>query len=212
MANPNYCTIYLVRHGESEGNLTQITQGQLDTALTQTGVIQARQLAQALKPIKFTAAYSSDLLRAYKTAEIIATERQLSVVTSKLIRERYFGRFQGRPWQYFQKQLDKLIQNKQELQCSWGNLLSQIDHTVETDDQIAARSLLFLRQIALAHLGQNILVVSHGGSIRAVLTHLGIFNEADFRLIRIENTAYIKLRSDGTDFFIDAIVGITKSS
>jgi broad specificity phosphatase PhoE len=203
----SYCTIYLVRHGETENNISHLIQGQRDSPLTVNGIQQAQDLATQLRSVHFSAIYSSDLLRAQKTAEYIAIDKQLTVTTTKLLRERYFGRFEGKPWQIFQQKLEKLLAENQAL-TGTKNLFHRIDPSVETDDAIAQRAIRFLRQVALVHPNQSILVVSHGGTMRAILLHLGVFAEKDLQAITIENTAYAVIRSDGTDFFIDQTVGI----
>ena len=47
-----YCTIYIVRHGETDQNLNHLIQGQTDNKLNDTGRLQARNLAQKMKDIK----------------------------------------------------------------------------------------------------------------------------------------------------------------
>ncbi|MBI2630816.1 histidine phosphatase family protein [Candidatus Nomurabacteria bacterium] len=56
----NYCTLYLVRHGETEWNVKKITQGQSESTLTENGIRQAEETAEKLKDIKFDAIFSSD--------------------------------------------------------------------------------------------------------------------------------------------------------
>ena len=75
----NLCTLYLVRHGETEWNKTGIVMGQLDSPLTEAGLGQAKTTAQELKGVNFDAIFSSDLHRAHKTAEIIKLERELVI-------------------------------------------------------------------------------------------------------------------------------------
>ena len=53
----NYCTLYLVRHGESEWNVTHITQGQSNSSLTETGIQQAKDVANEFKDIHFDAIF-----------------------------------------------------------------------------------------------------------------------------------------------------------
>jgi broad specificity phosphatase PhoE len=63
--------IYIVRHGETDGNRQGIIQGQLDVQLNATGLVQSEAVAKALQSIPFESAYSSDLLRATKVCVII---------------------------------------------------------------------------------------------------------------------------------------------
>jgi broad specificity phosphatase PhoE len=94
----NFCTIYLVRHGRTDWNEKGLIQGHTNIALNQEGKIQAENLARELKHIKFDKVFSSDLARAKQTAEIIALEHKLSVETSKALRERNFGKYEGKHW------------------------------------------------------------------------------------------------------------------
>ena len=65
--------IYLVRHGQDQDNANKILNGRRDTPLTEKGLEQAQELAEKIKEtgISFSAAYSSPLKRAYKTASTI---------------------------------------------------------------------------------------------------------------------------------------------
>ena len=75
----------------TEWNEIGLIQGHSDSPLTAQGITQAKELAKKLKNVKFDLIFSSDLLRAKRTAEIIALEHKLFVQTSKLLRERDFG-------------------------------------------------------------------------------------------------------------------------
>ena len=83
--------IYLIRHGESVGNLHRICLGHTDLDLTDLGHEQAKKTAEALADVDFDAVYSSDLIRAVHTAEPHALKRAKSVEKSELFRELYFG-------------------------------------------------------------------------------------------------------------------------
>lgn len=82
----------------------------------------------------------------------------------------------------------------------------------ETESQLISRVITFLREIAVLHIGQQVLVTTHGGVLRGLLVHLGYgtFEDLSFQKIKIKNTAYIKLRADGSDFFIEEVNGIEK--
>ena len=71
MEENNHCTLYIVRHGETEWNKNHTIMGQLDSPLTPLGVKQVTTTAEALKHVHFDAIFSSDSPRAQRTAEII---------------------------------------------------------------------------------------------------------------------------------------------
>ena len=84
-------TLYLVRHGETKDNIAKIPQGQREGELTPVGIVQMEQLAVALSGIHFDAIISSDLRRAYDSAQILGRHLNLSVQTNTLLRERDWG-------------------------------------------------------------------------------------------------------------------------
>ncbi|KAF8205630.1 histidine phosphatase superfamily [Mycena galopus ATCC 62051] len=91
-----FAKIYVVRHGETQANKDSVIQGQLDTELNETGVEQARRVADALRSVHFDAAYSSDLARALKTAQIILGHRtDIEIRREEALRERFLGDMQG---------------------------------------------------------------------------------------------------------------------
>lgn len=201
----NYCHLYLVRHGQTDWNLKRMIQGHTDIPLNKTGEKQAEELAQNLREIKFAASFSSDLLRAKRTAEIIAQEKKIAVQTTKALRERYSGVFQGRNWEKdkeYRQAIDK-----------WAAMSSKerrkhnISFAAEDNDELMRRFIPFLREIAVAYSGKNVLVVTHAGPIRIFLTKI---LEKVLPHGSINNTAYIRIDSDGVDFFLKETYGIKK--
>jgi len=191
--NPSYCTIYLTRHGETEWNEKKLVQGQTDIPLNKKGEVQAKELGEKFKGINFEAVFSSDLIRAKRTAEIMMLEKKLAVVTTKALRERLFGRFEGMHLNEMRKILGELLTIPKELQTK----LSLSD--TENDEEIVARLNPFLREVAIAYPGKNILMVSHGGLMRAFLSHLA-YKIPEYSEIPMKNTGYIIIESDGIDF------------
>lgn len=190
-----YCTIYLVRHGETEWNVKKLIQGQTDIPLNKKGEKQAKELAEKLRHIKFDAVFSSDLVRAKKTAEIISLEKKLAVITTKALRERLFDRFEGKHLSQLRKILGELILLPKEKQKK----LELND--VENDEQLTNRFIPFIREVAVAYQGKNVLVVSHGGLIRAFLSHIG-FKMPEYSEKPMKNAGYLKIESDGVEFDI----------
>jgi broad specificity phosphatase PhoE len=207
----DYCTIYLARHGETDWNNEQRIQGHTDIALNQKGITQAQELAQHLKEIHFDAAFSSDLLRAKRTAEIIAEERKLVITTTALLREQCFGEFEGILIDEYRErakaQLDKLAALKKDQE----KMNFKINETAESRSESASRALLFIREISIAYSNMTILMVCHGALMRNILMTLGVdtYANLDYGKVEIGNTAYIKMRCDGVDFFVDVVHKIT---
>ena len=150
-------TIVLVRHGETDWNAERRVQGHTDRPLNETGRAQARALADQLAREQFDAVYSSDLLRAYETARIVAERLGLAVATLRELREKDFGSWEGLT--------DTVILERfpDARSGAWGD--------GETAEELGMRVLDALRRIAAAHPGRRVLVVTHGGPVRAVLGH-----------------------------------------
>jgi len=196
-------TVYIVRHGETEWNFKKLIQGQSDSPLTKEGVKQAKKLSKKLIKVKFDLVFSSDLLRAKRTAEIIIAEQKLEIATSKLLRERRFGKLEGKPVQTLRAFDDLFAKLKHEEIYSYKSFPD-----VESDEEIVTRLITFLREAAITHAGKKILVVTHGGVMRAFLIKLGVSDYKD--PVWVGNAGYIKLETDGVDFYVLEVDGIEK--
>lgn len=201
----NYCTFYIVRHGQTQWNVKGIIQGQSNSSdLTDKGKEQAKQLDEYLRHVHFDAIFSSDLSRARNTAEIIALGRKLAVETTKALRERKFGRFEG-------KLRAELLQFEQSFHKMENNQKFRYKPypDVESDEEVASRFITFLREVAVAYPKKNVLIVTHGAMMRTLLFHLGgLAYKKSYD--SIGNAALIKLDSDGVDFFVKETRGINK--
>jgi len=213
----NYCTIYILRHGETEWNVKKIIQGHTDSALTKEGKKQAKQAAKRLRHIKFNAIFSSDLIRAKHTAEIVAIEHKLAVTTHKALRERNFGKFEGKHVSKLGEELKDLLDklNKLGYQAKYSY---KFPHGIETIESAVTRFITLLREIAVAYPKKTVLVVTHGGLMRHFLVHLGFATDKELSITltgkvvksSIGNTAHIKILCDGVDFFIKEAFRIKK--
>ena len=200
-------TIYIVRHGESVWNVQKILQGQSNSSLTRKGEQQAQNLAAKLRTVHFDAIFSSDSTRAHKTAEIIAAERKLAVRTTELLRERFFSIYEGRNY-HEDEELKKVFQLYNEASAEEKRTMKH--GGIESDDEIISRFIIILREIAVLYPGRTILAVSHSGIMRQFLNYLGYLTHEEMRWTAIVNTAYIKVETDGVDFFIKEVYGVTK--
>lgn len=204
-------TFYIVRHGQSTGNIDNIIQGHLDHPLSEFGGKQARKRAKSFSHMKFDLAFSSDLLRARQTAEIIVLEHKLVVSTTHVLRERYYGKFQGLSFSSLPAPIKKLFDRWQSLSSrEW--LTHRIDETVETGEEMLDRFMRFIRELAAVNSAKNILIVCHGDLIRTLLVHLQWGEAKDLSCRAIKNTAYIVLQSNGVDFVVKETQGIDKKS
>jgi uncharacterized phosphatase len=147
--------IILARHGETDWNLEYRYQGHSDTPLNEMGRSQARELAEQLAGEPIAAVYSSDLVRAHEPARILAGRLGLGVTAVPGLRERSFGSWEG-------------LRHEEVVHRFPG---SRESPDAESREEMLRRVLEALRAIAAAHAGETVLVVSHGGPIRAVLRY-----------------------------------------
>ena len=152
-------TILLARHGETDWNAARRVQGHTDVPLNERGREQARALAEELHDEPLDAVYASDLLRAHETARIVAERKGLDVIVLPELRERDFGTWEGLT------DVEVLDRFPQARTGTWGD--------AETREELSHRILLALERIADAHPDGRVLVVAHGGPLRAVLRAAG---------------------------------------
>jgi broad specificity phosphatase PhoE len=207
MENKNNCTLYLVRHGETEWNKNHTIMGQMDSPLTPEGVGQVQATAETLKHIHFDAIFSSDSPRAQQTAQIIKLDRQLAIQTSKLLRERNFGHYEGGPAADYHEAVKHLLEEKERLteQEQWK---FKFGEDMESDAELADRFIVQLREIAVAYPNKTVLVTTHGGCIRMFLIRTGYVKYGLLPGGAFKNAGYVKALSDGVDFFIKEVEGI----
>jgi len=190
-----YCTIYLSRHGETEWNEKKLIQGLSDIPLNKKGEKQAKQLGKQLKDIDFDAVFSSDLLRAKNSAKIIVAEKKLAIIEIKALRERFFGRFEGKHLNEMRKTFGEVMLVTKEKQKK----LKLYD--VENDEEIADRLIPFMKKTARKYSGKKILVVTHGGLLRAFLSYVD-YKIPEYSDRPMKNTGYLIIESDGKEFKI----------
>lgn len=160
--------IILVRHGQSTANATGIWQGQLDFPLSPAGRAQARLAGRALAGEGVSALYTSPLKRAFETAAIIARESGFggAVVPLQGLMERGGGILEGYTWPEQEARNPELV--KKFLSIPEEERWSLVG--AETDEEILERFLNALTKIRSNHeAGSKIVVVSHGGVLRAFL-------------------------------------------
>ena len=157
---------WLVRHGITIWNSEQRMCGHSDIPLSREGRVQARWLARRLQQEPVAAIYSSDLFRARETAKIIATSNNIPVHVSSAWREINFGAWEGLTYAEIAEQFqDKLQFFDDPLHTAppAGESLTKVVERVET---------ALTEIIATKSTEGDIVVVSHGGPLRALLCRM----------------------------------------
>lgn len=155
-------TIYLVRHGQSLGNLHHRFLGHTDLDLSEFGYMQAEKVADYFDGIHIDAIYSSDLCRAFNTVKPIADRKGLCIIPRTRLREINSGKWENNEFDYLKTQFAQ----------DYGVWLTDIGNAVCTGGESVAhlqeRVAVELQAIAKAHDGQRVVVGTHATPIRAM--------------------------------------------
>jgi probable phosphoglycerate mutase len=149
-------TLILARHGETDWNRDGRFQGHADPPLNERGREQAHALADALADEQIAAVYSSDLIRAHETAQIVAASKGLPVIVDADLRERDVGEWSGMTLPEIEDRFPEELRAFREHGTSIG----------ESRDALTRRVVAAARRIAAAHPRGQVLVVTHGGALR----------------------------------------------
>jgi len=172
--------IGLVRHGVTDWNQQGRAQGQRDVPLNMDGISQANKVAHRLASENWDIIYSSDLMRASATAEIIARAAGIREIHyDARLREKTHGRLDG-----------TTVEERIEL---WGENWRELDHGDEKESDMLRRSLHFLQDLLLLHPDGRVLLVSHGAWIKTLLAALFVDKEITF----IDNTCVTVIEKHG---------------
>ena len=160
-------TILLARHGETDWNAARRWQGHTDRPLTDRGRAQAEALAERLDGTELECVYASDLTRARETAAAVAKRKGIDLRTLPELREVDVGSWAGLTKSEAQARFPEAFERWKDGHVGWQD--------GETYEAMAERVTAALRRIAADHQDAPVLVVSHGGPIRAIhATALGL--------------------------------------
>lgn len=165
--------IHLVRHGQSTWNVERLVQGQTNhPELTELGREQARQAAELLAGSAAVRLLTSDLVRAVQTAEIIGAVLALVPIPTSLLREQSFGRVEGlgsdRAVQEWERVATEAVDE-------YGDPLPIVDVRPaggESMRDVLARVTALLASPWVAESTGDVVIVTHGDTIRILLAHL----------------------------------------
>lgn len=175
--------LYLVRHGETEWNVSNRFQGQKDIPLSNKGKQQAEQLSKRLSYENIDCIYASDLSRAYETAKVIGLHKKLDIHICKSLREIHFGEWEGH--------------TAEELKFKFKDTYINFHHAPHQSpfpgegsyEQVLLRVKTGLTQIMNKEKNKNILIVSHSGVLKAMIVALLDLNLDFIRKFWLGNTS-----------------------
>ena len=163
----NVCELYVIRHGQTDANLTGILQGQMDSQLDDTGLAQAQAAAERLREIQFDAIFASDLSRAMKTARTIAGyHTNIPLTPCVELREWHLGELQGKRYSDLlithTEIMNAFKQEGEDLAVPGGESLCDFQQRIAN----------FINSLAAENQGKRLLLVTHGGVMQRMLKHV----------------------------------------
>lgn len=169
--------IYLIRHGEVVNHHEGRYNGFNDVDITEEGVKQMKSVAERLNGAKVSAVYCSDLIRAYRGAEIINNGRSLPIIKNTGLRERNIGVWENLTLEEIMKaykdEWNRFLNDVVDFKPDSGESMKEVDARVNKE----------LTKIVEDHKGDEILMVAHGGVNRTVLCRaLGLDLKYLFRI------------------------------
>ena len=155
--------LWLVRHGQTDWNQQGRYQGQADMPLNEAGIRQAEEAAAQVAHLPISAIYTSDLVRARRTAEIIAARLGLPLQQDTRLREIHQGEWQGllvsEIATRYASEISRFRASPMTARAPGGETVAEVaDRLWSAADEIARR-----------HAGQQVLVVSHGLALATLI-------------------------------------------
>lgn len=186
--------IFLVRHGATDWNLQGRCQGATDLDLNEVGVRQAEQIAMSLTNETIHGIYSSDLKRAWQTAQFFSRHHQLPVLIETDVRELDHGALEGLTFAEIKENYSQFIQQWRtepaEIQVPGGERL--ID--------VARRAWNGLNRIVQRHAAKEaIVVVSHNFPILGIICRITGTHLNSYRTFHLDPCGVTRLNHDGND-------------
>lgn len=192
--------IIFLRHAQAENNTKRILAGRTDgVPLTKTGIQQAEQISEYLKPLDISAIYSSPIERAKHTAEIVTKNSAIDVELDDRLTEIDMGKFTR--------------MNYDDMFAKYGNIFLKFyendpviaEHEVETFPNVQKRILDMVDHVIKKHKNENVILVTHMDPIKSMLANvMDLKPKTLFELI-IANASFTILTEQERKFSLSAI-------
>ena len=192
--------IIFLRHAQAENNTKRILAGRTEgVPLTKTGIQQAEQISEYLKPLDISAVYSSPIERAKHTAEIVTKNSAIDVELDDRLTEIDMGKFTR--------------MNYDDMFAKYGNIFLKFyendpviaEHEVETFPNVQKRILDMVDHVIKKHNNENVILVTHMDPIKSMLANvMDLKPKTLFELI-IANASFTILTEQERKFSLSAI-------
>ena len=169
--------LILIRHGQSIWNAENLFTGWTDVELSEKGLVEAKDAGKKLSEIHFDLVFTSDLMRAQKTAEIIlegnSKSEKINTIKDFRLNERHYGDLQGMNKDDARKEFGE------EQVHIWRRSYDIPPPNGESLKMTAERTLPYFDEMIMPELksGKNILIAAHGNSLRSIVMKLEEIDE-----------------------------------
>ncbi|MCI9084103.1 MAG: histidine phosphatase family protein [Bacilli bacterium] len=168
--------LYIMRHGETTTNIKHLICGKSESDLTINGILQARNVGERLKDIRFDAVFVSPLSRARITASNVVSQ---TIIVDKRLIERDYGDFE------FKRKNDVNYDD------FWNYNLNYNECNGENIKDLFKRMDLFIKDLLVKYSDKTILLVTHSGIARALHYYItGIPDDGDLTKLEIPNCCF----------------------
>ena len=181
--------LYIMRHGCTDWNVLHRLQGRTDIPLNAKGRRMAGEAAKRYGEIPLDLCFSSPLVRARETAEIVLRGRGIPILTDDRLREMSFGDYEGTEYSFDTAEgpINVIFTHPEQYTSSAGG--------AETFDELFARTGEFLREVInpLMAQGKDVLIVGHGAMNLSIIGRIRNIPLKDFWTPGIESCRMIRL-------------------
>jgi len=183
-------TLFLVRHGETDWNRSGQIMGEQPVPMNQNGEAQVKRLATFLKSRSIHALYSSPVVRALQTAEILASALQVPVTADRGLTEINVGEWEGRYWKHLTDEFarQQFYTRPEEARPPGGETLSEVQ----------TRAVAAVERARTREGADRLLFVSHADVVRTILAHYLRLDLKTVRQLRIDHASLTALEINGT--------------
>jgi len=188
----------LIRHGESEGNVKKLIYGHKDYTLTEKGLLQAKYITNYVKDKNITKVFTSPLIRAKTIGQMICNDKQITLNEDTRIKEMNYGIFEG----LTQKEAEEKY--KEHFNNFLNDYLNYEIPKGEGYKSFVKRVNEFIEEVKKEK--GHIVIVSHGGVIRQILSYLLEIDESNVWHFKVEPGCIITIQLDNDYGVIEELI------